>query len=157
VKPASVRIATTDDTFEIYHHLMVDLQGDNSLGLPPDPVDVARVVGQMCRGENGICGVIEDSEGIAASIGIRAVKPWFTSEWMLSQIWLFVVPDARPGHHHAKDLFDFAQWHREDMSARTGAPVVLENTVLSLTRLPAKTRLWARHGEQIGAVFWTRS
>jgi hypothetical protein len=154
-QPASVRIATTTDVTALYEQLVLDLEADNSLGLPVDRVDVARTVGKICRGENGIAGIIDGEYGIAASIGIQAVKPWFTSEWMLSQVWLFVNPDERASDF-ADELFQFAAWHREDMANRVGYDIVLENTVLSLNRLPAKLRLWGRYGQQIGGTFWTR-
>lgn len=154
-RPATVRIATPLDAAALFYQLRDDLQGDNWLGLPPDEPDCARTVAALCRGKDGIAGVVDSKRGIVASIGIRAVKPWFTTEWMLSQIWLFVDPAAR-GAGLDDDLFQFAEWHREDMSARLGYDLIFENTVLSLNRLPAKLRLWRKHGEMIGGVYWSR-
>ena len=156
-KPELVRLATPDDISNLYFHLLIDLESDNSLRIPVSEQAVLETVRACCTGQLAIAGVMESrTDGIVASIGIRAVEPWFSKQTVLSQIWLFVSPHARAGRRYYDELFRFAEWHRQDMSARLGYDLVLENTVLSLKRLPAKTRLWRRYGEQIGAVFWQR-
>jgi hypothetical protein len=151
-----VRIAGPADVEALYWLLLGDLQADNSLGVPVSAREVARIVRKLCSGDGGIVGVIDGLHGKpVGSVAIEAAKPWFSDTWILSQVWLFVTVDERHGQHFADDLFSFAEWHRADMSAKVGYDMVLENTVMSRTRLPAKIRLWGRHGQQIGGVFWT--
>ena len=155
-KPDTVRIATAADEEKIFWHLMSDLNADNNLDLPVSEKAVYETVHACCTGDVSIAGIIDGRDGPVASIGIRGVYPWFSSQIMLSQIWLFVIPAARGGARLAEDLFHFADWHRGDMSERLGYNVVLENSVMSLRRLAAKKRLWRRYGQEIGAVYWTR-
>lgn len=155
-QPALVRIATPDDVEAVYWHLMQDYAPVNSVPVPISPVAVLNTVKACCTGEGAIAGVIESrSRGIVASIGLEAAVPWFSKQDLIRQIWLFVSPAARGQLGLERQLFEFAEWHRQDMSARVGYNMVLENAVLSLDRLPAKTRLWRRYGKQIGSVFWT--
>jgi len=155
-KPELVRLATPDDIQNLFFHLMYELQADNGLGIPPTPKKVLDYVTKCCNRDHAIAGIMESrKDGIVASIGIRMAEPWFSEHALLGQIWLFVVPRMRHGHSFYDDLFRFAEWHRQDMTNRLGYNLVLENTVMSLTRLPAKVRLWRRYGTQTGAVFWT--
>jgi|ERR1700690_1358163 len=156
-KPELVRLATPDDIEPLFYHLMYQLQESNGLGIPPSPSKVLGYVKKCCMGDMAIAGLMESrTDGIVASIGIRAAEPWFSDQTILGQIWLFVVPHARSGRRLYEQLFQFAEWHRQDMSKRVGYAMVLENTVMSLSRLPAKTRLWRRYGTQTGAVFWSK-
>lgn len=155
-KPETVRIATVADEESIFWHLMGPMRDDNDLGLPVSPRSVYDTIHACCTGELSICGVIDGADGPVASIGIRGQYPWFSEEIILTQIWLFVIPEARSHARLGADLFKFANWHREDMSRRVGYNMSLENTVLSLHNLPLKRRFWGRYGREIGHVFWVR-
>lgn len=155
-KPENVRLADKDDIASIFWHLMADLQADNSLDIPVDEKPVFETVRAACTMDESIAGIIDGPHGIMGSICIRAVRLWFSKTTILSQVWLFVPPYARKTPKIADSLFEFAEWHRQDMSARVGYDMVLENTVLSFHRLPAKMRFWGRYGEQIGAVYFAR-
>lgn len=156
-KPDLVRIATPDDIQAIYFHLMYELGADNGLGIPPTPAKVLQQVTKCCTGDMGIAGIMESrTDGIVASIGIRAAEAWFSNQTIIGQLWLFVAPHARHGRKLYDPLFQFFEWHRQDMTKRLGYSVTGENVVMSLSRLPAKARLWRRYGTQTGAVFWNR-
>lgn len=155
-KPANVRIATPDDIEPLYWHLMNDFGPANSIPIPISERRVFHRVRALCTGQEGIAGVIDGPHHIIGSIGLGCVQPWFSEEWIAEQVWLFVTPTERHAAPYAKALFDFAEWHREDLSKRFGYDVVFENTVISFDRLEAKMRLWSRYGTQAGAIYWTR-
>lgn len=156
-KPDTVRLAGTDDMANLYWHLMGDLRADNPVGIAESPKAVFETVKECCTMNNAIAGIIDGPNGmILGSIGIKAMVPWFSDATILTQVWLFVSPQARRGTRLGDDLFQFAQWHRQDMSERIGYDIVFENTIWSMTRLPAKIRLWGRYGTQVGAIFWER-
>lgn len=151
----TVRLATIDDAEELYWFLLSDLGADNSLGFTPSLKKIWGHVHDCCTGKNGIAGVIDGPGGIIGSIGIEVVQPWHSEDWFLSQVWQFVHPEHRHGTKHGEDLFAFAEYHRRYMCEHTGRDMILETTVMSRKRLAAKTRLWRRHGQQIGAMFWS--
>lgn len=155
-KPENVNIATQSDIERIYFPLMRSYE-DNDLGLTVSPAEVMKTVTAMCNGDGGIAGVIDGNNGVAASIAIRAVQPWFTKQTMLTEVWLFIAPAYRKHNRFFTDLLDFAEWHRRDMSERLGYDMVLENAVMHRERLPAASRLYqGYYGPPIGAVFWAR-
>lgn len=154
-KPEGVRVATIDDEASLFWHAM-SMEADNSLHIPVNEGAVFETVHACCTGDYSIAGIIDGHDAPVASIGIRGVYPWFSKTVILSQIWLFVSPEARAGARLADMLFRFAEWHRQDMSKRLGYDMVLENTVMSFKRLDAKLRLWRRYGTQMGGVFWSQ-
>lgn len=155
-QPALVRIATPDDVEALFWHLMQEYAPVNSVPVPIHPMAVLETVRACCGGKGAVAGVIESrSLGIVASVGLEAAVPWFSKQDLIRQIWLFVSPAARGKLGLERQLFEFAEWHREDMSKRLGYDTVLEQSVMSLDRLPAKRRLWRRYGREIGATFWT--
>jgi len=156
-KPEFVRLATPDDIEPIFWPLMRTYAEDGDLGIPVSDKAVFETVRDMCNGNGGVAGVIDGPHGVIGSMAIRAIQPWFASQYMLTEVWFFVVSAYRKGSHFTTDLFQFAEWHRQDMSERLGYDMVFENAVLSMDRLPAKMRLWEKfYGPPIGGVFWTR-
>ena len=153
-KPASVRFATRADEPALFWLLNRDLDADNRLGWSINPRKVLDHVQKCCRGKCGLAGIIDGPDGIAGSVGIELTTPYYSDDFMLMQIWQFVRPEHRKGTRYGQDLFDFAEWHRQDMSARLGQELVLESTILSHHRLDAKIRLWKRKKRMIGAIFW---
>lgn len=154
-KPASVRVALPADEEALFWLLQRDLEDDNGLGFPASPRKVYAHVHKCCTGDGAIAGVIDGPRGIVGSVGIEFISPWYSDVGMLIQIWQFVVPTNRSGKRFGEDLFAFAEWHRQDMSSRSGQDMVLDSTVMSHKRLAAKTRLWRRHGKQVGSIFWS--
>lgn len=156
-KPINVRIAEESDAPNLFWLLMNEQYTDWPMGLPPTPKAVSEVVIAACARNNSCAGIIDGPNGtILGTIGIRAEIPWWTETTILGQTWLYVSPQARQEDKLVEDIFAFAEWHRQDMSARIGYDIVLENSVLSYSRLAAKIRLWGRYGKQVGATFWAR-
>lgn len=156
-KPTSVRLATPADIEPLYWIVLRDLTADNPMGAEISPLKVLALVKQCCENAAGVAGVIEGRKGIIGSAGIVMAQHDLSTMNFLKQVWLFVLPGARKGHpEHAERLFRFCLWHKGDMSQRLGYNVPLEISVLSRTRLPAKIRMWGRHGQMIGAVFEAR-
>lgn len=154
--PETVRIAGIDDIEALYWQLLGDYNADNSLGWTPAPRKLARMVSECCRQENGIVGIIDGLNGPIGSVGIEVHNPRYSDDEYLSQAWMFVMPEFRSGGRHWEDLFAFCDWWRQDMSEKLGKPLILESSVQSLNRLPAKLRLWRRRaGRQVGGTFWT--
>lgn len=155
-KPNTVRLAGTEDIESLYWHLLNDYEADNGLGWTPSPKKVLAHVRECCLQENGVAGIIDGLNGVIGSIGIEVYTPWYSDDEYLAQVWLFVMPEYRFGKRHWDDLCDFADWYREQMSEKLGKPLVLESSVTSHNRLPAKVRLWRRRaGHQVGATFWS--
>lgn len=158
-KPETVRIATVADEPQLFWHLMNDMRDANELGLQISDRAVYDTLHACCTGELSVCGVIDGRDGPVASVGIRGQYLWFSEQVVLCQLWLFVIPEARGYASLWEDLFDFAAWHREDMSQKAGYSLTLENSVMSLDRLEAKRRLWRRRmvrdgGREMGHIFW---
>lgn len=109
------------------------------------------------RGKGGVHGIIvapDNPDRLAASIGIVWDRWWFSKDWGLAQIWLYVRPEYRKGTHYADALVEWAKTVRDDLEKKTGQRVRMANTVMSEERLDAKLRFWRRHsGEMIGAIF----
>ena len=153
-RPAKVRIATPSDIEPLYWLCYRDLHEDNPAPFTRSPQKIYDLVEGLCTGRIGIAGVIDGRHGPVASIGIEAAQPRWSEDWFLDEAWLFVQPSARKGSSYFDDLFRFALWHQSDMTQRLGYDVVLQASVLSRKRLPAKLRLWGRYGEMVGGSFW---
>ena len=154
--PNNVRLANIEDAPDLYWHLLNDYEQDNSLGWKPSEKKVLAHVRECCLQENGVAGIIDGLHGVIGSIGIEVYMPWYSDDEYLAQVWLFVLPEYRYGKTHYEDLFAFADWYRDEMSRKLGTPLVLESSVTTFNRLPAKVRLWRRRaGRQVGATFWS--
>lgn len=153
-----VRQATAEDEAAIYDAL-VALYADNPV---PDSYTPERVKQKIAEGASlahqyaGLIGIIDGNDGeIAATIGIYPYTPWYTNEWMLTEMWLFVRPAYRRHHLH-KELFAFARAYRDAMSDVAGRPVKMLTSVSSKRRLAAKFRVWNRFADMVGGFFLLR-
>jgi hypothetical protein len=158
-KPENVRLAEPEDIEAIFWSLLRTYSEDNDLGIPISPMAVFRKVEALCHRQGGIAGVIDGPHGVVASIALQSVPFWFGYDErpFITEIWCYVVKQYRKEGRFLFDLFNFADWHREDMSAQLGYDIVLENAVLSLNRLPAMMRLYEQfYGAPTGGVFWSR-
>ena len=156
-KPNSVRIATVGDWHKLFTFLMELDRFNNDTGLKVNPMRVAHVVDECCRGKGGIAGIIDAPDGsIAGSIGIRAGQPWWSDDWELSEYWLFVRPEYRKGTNYGRDLFRFAAWHREDISRTTGTRLCMDISWIGHEgnmNPKVMNRLWACNSRPVGALF----
>lgn len=156
-RPKNVRVAGQQDEFALFDLLWNGLHADNSMGMGRSEARFWENINGVCRGQRGICGVIDGPDGkLIGSIGIQASQTWYSDAWFLSETWLFVDPDHRKGTRYGEDLFKFALWHRADISERLNHNFALEISVHSFKRLEAKTRLWRRHASHVGSLFWVR-
>ena len=153
----TVRLATPEDEAALFTLLGALRAENNTFGFQVDDAMIAEHIHQGTRAQGGIHGVIDapDQPGVlAGSIGIVWDKFWFSSEWGLAIIWLFVLPEYRKGHHYADDLLVWAKKIRADLEAAAGQKVRMANSVISETRIEAKSRFWRRHSSrQIGIIF----
>lgn len=155
-QPKSVRIATMADAQALYD-LCLKLYRDNPLGISISTGKVASIVENLCMGNGGIAGVIDGPHGdLIASVAIVSHQPFFSDEWHLLQLWLFVDPDYRAGGKHAKALFDFVKWHKDHQSRQLGHSVGVDSSFVSLQDQDAKFALWSKWsgGRYVGSSFW---
>lgn len=152
-----VRLAGPADEGALLDLLMELKFHNNSFNFQVDDARVGEHIQMGTRDKGGMHGVIDapDRPGVlAGSIGIVLDRWWFSSEWGLAQIWLFVRPEYRKGTRYADDLVNWAKERRAEMEAAAGRPILMANAVVSEERLDAKLRFWKRHsGEMIGAIF----
>lgn len=152
-----VRIAGPADEAALFDLLMCLKDHNNSFGFQIDEGRVGQHIQAGTRGAGGLHGVVDapDKPGVlAGSVGCVWDRWWFSSDWGLAQIWLFVRPEYRKGTHYADELVNWAKERRAEMEAAAGQPVLMANAVISEERLEAKLRFWGRHsGKMIGAIF----
>jgi hypothetical protein len=147
-------MATERDESSLFDLLMA-LNADNGFGVPVSSERVLAAIQLGTRQRGGIIGVIDGPDGrIMGSISLVMAQFWYSDAWFLQEGWVFVRPEARASHHY-RDLFLFANWARLQMGTEptTGRPWLVQTSVWSLNRLPAKLRLWARFGRQVGGIF----
>lgn len=153
-KPDSVRIAGPADSEKLFEFLWHDLHRSNDMGLQRSERKVREQIAGMLNGTTGICGVIDDGDRIVGACGLAASQVWYSEQWLISEVFLVVSPEHRKGTRHGQHLFEFAKWHREDLSRRCGTTFPLEISVFSNRKLEAKSRLWRRFARPVGAMFW---
>lgn len=157
-RPQNVRLAGPADEAALYDLLMA-LDADNSFGIPYDPDRVRAAIRRGTRRQGSIIGIIDGKRGeygeageLAASISLILTQFWYASTWYLAEQWLFVRPEYRHNRLE-RDLFNFARWCRAEMNRENDQKMFVVTSVSSPARLPAKLRLWAQHGKQIGGIF----
>ncbi len=152
-----IRLAEPSDEAALFDLLQALRQANNSFEFQIDDARIAEHIQMGTRGKGGLHGVIDapDRPGVlAGSIGIIFDQWWFSSEWGLGQIWLFVRPEYRKGTHYADALVGWAKEKRAALEADAGQRIRMANAVISEERLEAKLRFWRRHsGKMIGAIF----
>jgi hypothetical protein len=149
-----VRTAIQADEPEVYA-LLLALDEDNSLGFPRNDQRVWAHINACCRGQGGVCAVIDGPDGnILASVGVMAMPAgWYTDAWLLRELWFFVRPECRRGTGYANALMAWLKRHQREMSERLGYDIPCVTGPTSRKRLAAKERWWATHGQRIGAFF----
>ena len=147
---AGVRVAKPEDEQPIFN-MLVKLHEENSLfKMNPDKVwkTIYRATQPDIRtGDVGIIGVIDGKDGLEASVGFYADAFWYTDEFMLSELWTFVLPAFRRSTH-AKRLIEFGKW----ASLRLRVPY--HTGIISNIRTEAKVRLYKRQLDYFGGFFF---
>jgi hypothetical protein len=153
----TVRGAEPKDEAALFELLGELRRLNNTFGFEVDDKRIVEHIHMGTRGPGGSHGVIDapDKPGVlAGSVGMVYDRWWFSSQWGLAQIWLFVRPEYRAGTHYADELVEWSKKIRADLEAASGHPVPMANAVISEERLEAKLRFWQKHsGQMIGAVF----
>lgn len=151
--PPSVRMAMPQDEAVLFDTLMA-LNEDNGFGIPVSPKRVAAQIRIGTRRQGGIIGVIDgDAGNVIGTIGLFISQMWYSEQHHLAEMWLFIRPEARNGKIQA-DLFQFAEWARQQMQSGSDHPWIVTTSVSSPKRLPAKLRLWRRYAKQVGGIFF---
>lgn len=144
--PAGLRPANRGDEQAVFD-LCIAAWKDNGLaGLSELKVWqlIHRVIGQ----QHGVIAIAPGPERIEAGVCLDAMSEWYSDDWQYWERFLFVHPAHRRAGHE-KRLFRFMQWWAQE----SGAPVIFG--VASEKRTAAKTRLYARYGRPLGAMFVT--
>ncbi len=153
----TVRVALQPDENPLFDLLMSLARDNNTFDFRVSDARVKETIMMGTHQKGGIHGVIDapDRPGVlAASLGMVWDRLWFSDEWGLAQIWLYVRPEYRKGTGYADELVNWSKEIRRDLETRAGHRVRMANSVISETRLDAKLRFWRKHsGEMIGAMF----
>lgn len=155
---SAVRLATAADEDAIFR-LLVKLDADNGLGFPYHEDRVRQSIRIGASGSGGYIGVIPDPkrEGeIIGSVGLHLAQPWYSNDWFVHEVWLFVDPEHRKGTGYADALMEFSRLLKKAVERRGERPVPFFTSVSSRKRLAAKMRWWGRRGEMIGAIYLLR-
>lgn len=109
-----------------------------------------KVEGIVKRGVNqdlALIGLIKGPTGtIEATAGLLISQWWFSEDFHLEELWVYVVPEYRRSTH-ARHLYRWCKYLADQMQM----PVV--NGVMTLTKMRPKVRLAQREMPQVGAVF----
>lgn len=173
VRPETVAFAGPGDEAEIYDFL-VNLwkHNDNGWGWAYDPVTVLKQIEAATRPNpqtrsdprderRGMIGIIRNEEGkVVASVGLF-IGPlvWFSTLPGLTELWCYVLPEARGTARHERDLFTFARWCHDSLKRDLkgwNAPFPLVSGFMhDGPCFAVMVRLWRRlfGGRQIGALF----
>lgn len=150
-----VRLAGPADEDAVFR-LLQRLDDDNGLGFPYHEDKVRQSIRVGTEQKGGFVAVIDapDRPGeLAASIGLHWAQPWYSNDFFMHEVWLFVDPDYRGGTGYADDLMRWAQWLKDSFNAKLGKEVPFFTSVSSRKRLDAKERWWRRRGQKIGVIF----
>lgn len=150
--PYAVKLATPEDEERLYLYL-VQLHHDNPMPFGYEPAKVLATIRQATERQGAVIGIIEGDDGeIAASVGLYPWSTYYSDEFHYAELWLYVRPAYRGLGHDAR-LFDFMKHVQQTMQADLERPFYIQTAVTSVDRLPAKERLWRRHGPKVGAIF----
>lgn len=154
--PSRVRFAEPSDEAALWDLLMALNDDNNSFGFDVSETRIREHIRLGTERKGGAHGVIDGDGCLAASIGIIPDRWWFSDNWSLAQIWLFVRKEYR--HlNYAEDLQEWGKWFRSSLEEQYGYPVTLISCVISHNRLPAKLKFWGRYcGQMIGGIFEVR-
>ena len=140
-----VRIASPEDEADLMRLMRIACEEDGQHSINEDKVH--NVIRLHYEKRGGIIGVVGDKGGeLKAYIVMVVAEVWYSSEWHIQELSLFVAPKHRKSNF-AKQLMAF--------SKRTSESLKLDLTigVLSNERTAAKVRLYQRQFPQKGAFF----
>lgn len=144
--PHGLKIAVTGDEQAVFD-LCLAAWRDNALAGLSEP-KVWAMLRRIITDQHGVVAVIPGHGRLVGGVCLDAVSEWYSDDWQYWERFLFVHPAHRRSGHE-KRLFRFMEWWAQE----SGAPVIFG--VASEKRMAAKTRLYARYGRPIGAMFVT--
>lgn len=152
-RPATVRLAEPADDDALYDLLMA-LADEGCFEY--DEQRIRTYIRMGTQHDGGAHGIIDGDGCIAGSIGIIWDRTWWSADYQLGQLWLFVRPKYRRSRY-ADDLMNWGKWFREQVEAGAGHKISLISSVISVNHLDMKLRWWRRHcGKMVGGIFEIR-
>lgn len=152
-KPASVRAAVEADEENIMALVREDIAENARHIAPLDEDKVMNMVRGATRGGNGTVGVIDAPDGtLAGMICLTPAVWWWSTQWASTENFCFVSKIYRKSGH-AVDLIKFSRWHTDQLSAKLGYQVYLLSGVTASQEVHAKTAMYRRHSNFVGAFF----
>jgi GNAT superfamily N-acetyltransferase len=113
---------------------------------PYDDEEVNIFTTNMLSQNGGIIGVILKGDEIEGMVGLRLDRLWYSKEWFLSEMFVYVRPELRRSTR-AKCLLKFAKTCAEEMNL----PLLLG--IQSNIRTEAKRKLYERQFDTMGLFF----
>jgi len=149
-----VRTALEQDEEQLYRCLL-EHEDAGSFGAVQSENRIREHIELATRGQGGFHGVIDtpdpdDPIRIAGTIGIVFERYWWTENYHLQILWLFVRQPYRTLRLD-NALMEFAKAYRDEL--RKDQWIELVDSPFSETRLETKLALWRRWGRQIGGIF----
>jgi GNAT superfamily N-acetyltransferase len=139
-----VRIASKDDEDSLLALMRVACEEDGQHSFNEDKVRA--MLGRHFEKRGGMVGVVGDSDNLRAYILLIIDEVWYSSDWQITELSLFVSPEHRKSSY-AKQLMAFSKKMAE------GLGLDLTIGVLSNQRTEAKVRLYRRQFREAGAFF----
>ncbi len=107
---------------------------------------IAQLARDLVNRVGGVAFVVRGTDGIEASLGLRAEHPLFSRSHYLRAVWNVVAPEARLTGH-ARSLLVEGRKFADSLGRR----LLIEE--LTPDTAAGKTKLVARHLRQVGALF----
>lgn len=139
-----VSAALPEDEDSIFQ-MLLGLHEENGI-FQVDEGRVRSFIREATEHRGGVIGVIRGDSGLEASVGMTLDQWWYTTDWCLSERWLYVLPEFRR-ENHARRLVDYAKHCAATLT------VPLQMGIMSTQRTAAKERLYARQLTPIGGLF----
>lgn len=140
-----VRKAVPADEPELFD-MCCELHKENAM-FSMNEAKVRAMLHRAFDGSGAIIGAIGPTGGIQGCIFLVIDSMWYSDEWVLEELWSFVLPQHRKSNN-AKDLVGFAK----RCSTELNIPLVIG--VVSNIRTQAKIGLYKRQlADPVGAYF----
>lgn len=151
--PRSVRLAGAADEARLLELLVADI-AENAGHIAPASVPTLLQQIQVCtRARGGFCPVVDGADG--NPVGLALLVPtqwWWSDQFFLSEIVMFVHPKARHSRCGAA-LLTAEKALADNMSKTLGHRIYLLAGVTATQRGQAKLRLYGRHLNPVGGFF----
>lgn len=159
IYPSVVRRATEEDLPVLLDAVPKILAETTLLSISESKVEA--LIERCVRHQGGaLAGVIDDEDGIAASIGMIFSESDISDEPYIRAVWVGLHSNMRresrkddPRTHYARRLFEFARWCHVGLERAADRPIILQFDVATRMALGAKLGLFHRNINQTGASF----